>query len=157
MISGQTVCTSGSSCANNDCGSSGGTAQCTSGFQQPATEAEFTLLLTGGSNVDSYDITQVNGFSMPMSMSSNQTVSEYTCGTAGATTVQGTLPAANYTSITPPTHMYYWVSNLGSCTSSNTCSTPGQLCGLAFSASSNNFVKACGDFLVSGQQSNLPN
>lgn len=147
VISGQTVCTTGSSCANNDCGSSGGTGQCTSGFQQPATEAEFTLLLTGSGNVDSYDITQVNGFSIPMSMSSNQAVSEYTCGTAGATTAQGSLPAANYTSITPPTHMYYWVSNLGSCTSSNTCSTSGQLCGLTFSASSNNFVKACGDFL----------
>lgn len=147
LISASTKC-SGNSCANNDCGNNGGNSQCTAGFQQPATEAEFTFLLTDAGNLDTYDITQVNGLSIPMSMSSNQTANGYSCGTAGDTSAQsGGLKAANYSNITPPTQMYYWVSNLASCTSSNACTTSGQICGLAYSSSGNKFVKACGDFL----------
>lgn len=66
LISGSTVC-SGSTCANNPCGNAGGTTSCTPGigFEQPATEAEFTLLLQGQGLQDSYDISNVNGVSIP--------------------------------------------------------------------------------------------
>ncbi len=54
------------------------------GFQQPATEAEFTFLLTGSSRVDTYDITNVNGFSMPYPWETNvASPSGYQCGVAG--------------------------------------------------------------------------
>lgn len=146
LISASTQC-SGNSCANNDCGSNGGTSQCTAGFQQPATEAEFTFLNSNPGNLDTYDITQVNGLSIPMSMATTVAASGYSCGTAGDTSAQGNLAAANYSNITPPTQMYYWVSNLGTCTAQNTCTTPGQICGLSFSSTANNYVKACGEFL----------
>lgn len=151
IIAGSTKC-SGTSCANNDCGNNGGTTLCTLGFQQPATEAEFTFLLSGSNRVDTYDITQVNGFSIPMSMSTNQTVGSNpysSCGTAGSTSTQGsspTLAAASYTTMTPPTNMYYWVSSGGeACASGNTCSDSTTICGLAFS--NNVFSRVCGNFL----------
>lgn len=149
LISASTQC-SGTSCANNDCQSNGGTTSCAVGvgFQQPATEAEFTLQLAGAGNVDTYDITNVNGFSMPISMATNQAASGYSCGTAGNHVAAGTLKACNFTNITPPTNMYYWVSNTGTaCTGQNTCSDSTKICGLAFSPSLNNFVKNCGAFL----------
>lgn len=150
LISGSTQCTSGVSCLNNDCSSNGGTASCEAGvgFAQPATEAEFTFKLVGSGTVDSYDISNVNGFSMPISMStSGQSVSDYTCGNAGNNVAVGNLSACTYTA-TPPTNMYYWVPFTGTaCTAQNTCTTGGQICGLAFDPSTNGFTKNCGDFL----------
>jgi len=162
VISGQTKCIANNGCDNNDCVSSGGTKQCTKGFKQPATEAEFTFLLTGATNgavnVDSYDITQVNGFSMPMSMgprtqsefsvpmsmgTSASTETDYRCATAGSITDQGTLKAANYTAISPPTNMYNWVSGYAADCSS--CKN-SEICGLAYDATQG-FEKSCGNFL----------
>lgn len=137
-------------CANNACQNNGGTTSCAPGvgFAQPATQAEFTLLLTGAGNVDSYDITQVNGFSIPISMASNQPASGYTCGTAGNNVAAGGLNACSFSNVSPPTNMYYWVSLTGiPCTPQNTCALSGQICGLAFSPTLNNFTKNCGDFL----------
>jgi hypothetical protein len=148
LISASTQC-SGASCLNNDCQSNGGTTSCTAGvgFQQPATEAEFTLMLTDF-GPDTYDISNVNGFSMPISMATNQTPSEYTCGTAGNNVAAGNLKACNFSSITPPTNMYYWVSNTSTaCSSQNTCSNGGEICGLAFVPTTNSFSKMCGNFL----------
>ncbi len=151
LISASTQCTNGASCLNNDCQSNGGLTSCLPGvgFQQPATEAEFTFKLTGQGNVDSYDISNVNGFSMPISMATNQTASDYQCGTAGNNEASGSLKACSYENITPPTNMYYWVTNTNSsCNSQNTCgSNTNQLCGLAFDPNTNGFVKNCGDFL----------
>jgi hypothetical protein len=150
LISASTACDGSSTCLNNACDNNGGASSCTPGvgFQQPATEAEFTFLLVGGANVDTYDISNVNGFSMPISMATDQPVSNYTCGTAGNNVAVGGLGACNFSSVTPPTNMYYWVSNTGTaCSGSNTCGISGQICGLAFSPSANNFTKNCGDFL----------
>jgi len=149
LIAASTQCTPGTSCLNNDCNRNGGTSSCFPGvgFDQPSTEAEFTLLLTGSGNVDSYDISNVNGFSMPISMATNQTASVYSCGTAGNNVAVTGLGACDFSNVTPPTNMYYWVSNITPCTSSNTCADSGQICGLSFSSTANNFVKACGDFL----------
>lgn len=149
LISGSTQC-SGSSCANNDCQSNGGTTSCAPGvgFQQPATEAEFTFMLAGAGNVDTYDITNVNGFSMPMSMATNQAASDYTCGTPGSANASGNLRACNYSGITPPTQMYYWVNLTNTaCTAQNTCTDNTKICGLAFNPGTNGFVKNCGSFL----------
>ena len=150
LISASTQCTNGSSCLNNDCQSNGGLASCTAGvgFNQPATEAEFTFKLTDQGNVDSYDISNVNGFSMPISMATNQTVSDYSCGTAGNNQASGNLKACNFSNVVPPTNMYYWVSNTNTaCSNQNTCSAGSQICGLAFDPSKNSFTKNCGDFL----------
>ncbi|MFC3909428.1 thaumatin family protein [Legionella dresdenensis] len=149
LISASTQC-NGSSCLNNDCQSNGGTTSCAAGvgFQQPATEAEFTLQLVGAGSVDTYDISNVNGFSMPISMATSQSASNYTCGTAGNNVAAGSLQACNYSNVTPPTNMYYWVSNTGvGCTSQNMCSDATKICGLAFNPNSNSFVKNCGSFL----------
>lgn len=149
LISASTNC-NGTTCQNNSCQNNGGTTSCATGvgFQQPATEAEFTFQLTGSGNVDTYDISNVNGFSMPISMATNQTASDYTCGTAGNNVAAGSLRACNFSNVTPPTNMYYWVTFTNTaCTNQNTCSNGGQICGLAFSNTANNFVKNCGDFL----------
>lgn len=148
LISASTQC-SGTKCQNNDCQNNGGTTSCAAGvgFQQPATEAEFTLMLTGASRVDTYDISNVNGFSMPIAMSTNQSASEYNCGSAGNNVAVGNLKACNFANVTPPTQMYYWVTDNGACTAQNTCSNSGEICGLAFVPTSNSFAKKCGDFL----------
>lgn len=149
LISASTKCNNGK-CANNDCQSNGGQSSCAAGvgFQQPATEAEFTLLNSGSGNVDTYDISNVNGFSMPMSMSTNVVPSSYTCGTAGNNVAVGSLKACNFSNVTPPSQMYYWVSNTGtSCNSKNKCANTGQICGLAFVPHKNTFAKMCGSFL----------
>lgn len=149
LISASTNC-SGTVCQNNGCQNNGGTTSCTAGvgFDQPATEAEFTFQLTGAGNVDTYDISNVNGFSMPISMGTNQSASDYECGTAGNNVAAGSLNACNFSNVTPPTNMYYWVTLTNTaCTSQNTCSDASQICGLAFSSVANNYVKNCGDFL----------
>lgn len=149
LISASTQC-SGTSCLNNDCQSNGGSASCAVGvgFAQPATEAEFTFMLTGSGNVDTYDISNVNGFSMPISMGTNQSPSDYNCGTAGNNLAAGSLKACQFSQVTPPTNMYYWVTDSGTgCTSQNTCSASTEICGLAFDKVANNFTKTCGNFL----------
>ncbi len=149
LISASTNC-SGTTCQNNSCQNSGGTTSCPAGvgFDQPATVAEFTFKLTEALTVDSYDVSNVNGFSMPISMSTNRTALDYTCGNAGNPLPAGNLKACQFKNITPPSNMYYWVSNTGtSCNSQNTCTNSEQICGLAFDASQNNFSKQCGSFL----------
>jgi len=151
LISASTAC-SGATCLNNSCQNNGGQTSCAAGvgFDQPATEAEFTLLLSGVGNVDSYDISNVNGFSMPISMASNQphSNSNYTCGTAGNHLADAPLKACNFSQVTLPTNMYYWVQNTGTaCLNNNTCSISTDICGLAFNKSTNNFTKNCGKFL----------
>jgi hypothetical protein len=146
LISASTKC-NGETCENNPCGNNGGTTSCQAGvgFDQPATEAEFALLLQGQGNVDSYDISNVNGFSLPISMRSNQTANEFTCGNAGNPSAVDTLGACNYSNVSPPSYIYYWVSQTGTaCSTQNTCSIPGQICGLYKSGA--NFIKNCGEF-----------
>ncbi len=150
LIAAANQCTEGDTCLNNDCQSNGGTTSCTAGvgFKQPSTEAEFTFLLTGPSRVDSYDISNVNGFSIPMSMATSVSASGYSCGTAGSIVASGGLNACNYQQMSPPTNMYYWVTNTNTaCNSGNTCSDNSQICGLSFSTTANKFVRNCGDFL----------
>lgn len=151
LISASTQC-SGSTCGNNACGNQGGASSCAPGvgFDQPATEAEFTLKTTG-SNVDSYDISNVNGFSIPISMSTNQTATDYSCGNAGSYTANGHLSACKFNnpSVTLPDgfeSVFYWVTNTGGSSCPASCPS-GQLCGTYFNASSNSFQQNCGDFL----------
>lgn len=146
LISASTKC-SGSTCTNNPCGNQGGSTSCEAGvgFDQPATEAEFALLLQGQGNVDSYDISNVNGFSLPISMKSNQAASGFTCGNPGNEVAEGSLGACNYSNVVPPSYIYYWVTQTGTaCTAQNTCSNPNQICGLYKNGST--FIKNCGDF-----------
>lgn len=149
LISASTQC-SGSTCENNGCQNNGGQSACQPGvgFDQPATLAEFTFKLTGSGNVDSYDISNVNGFSMPISMGTNQTSSAYQCGIAGNHQDAAPLKACHFDNIAPPTNMYYWVSHTNTaCLNNNSCSDQTQICGLAFDKTANNFVKNCGNFL----------
>lgn len=156
LISASTQCSNGT-CQNNPCGNSGGSTSCPpgTGFNQPATEAEFTFLLNGSGNLDVYDISNVNGFSMPISMSTNKatTYGGYSCGTAGDTATQAygspgvNLGASNYSSVTPPTPMYYWVTTSShTCTTQSDCSSySGTTCGLSYDGTS--FASSCGDYL----------
>lgn len=146
LISGSTVC-SGSTCANNPCGNVGGTTSCSPGigFDQPATEAEFALLLQGQGLKDSYDISNVNGVSIPMSMAATPAGTGFDCGIAGNPVSSGDLGSCAYQNVTPPSYVYYWVTNTGTaCTSENTCTNSNYRCGLYKSGSS--FIKNCGEF-----------
>jgi Thaumatin family len=146
LISGSTNC-HGATCENNPCGNVGGTTSCPpgSGFDQPATEAEFTLLLQGQGLQDSYDISNVNGVSIPMSMVASPAGSDFNCGNAGNPNASGSLGGCAYNNVTPPSYIYNWVTNTGTaCTAQNTCTNPNYLCGYYKNGSS--FIKNCGAF-----------
>ncbi len=146
LISGSTNC-SGGVCQNNPCGNAGGATSCSPGigFDQPATEAEFTFLLQGQGLQDSYDISNVNGVSMPISMAASPAGTDFNCGNAGNPSTSGTLGACAYQNVTPPSYVYYWVTNTGTaCTAQNTCSDSNLRCGFYKNGSS--FIKNCGEF-----------
>ncbi len=62
VIAGRTNC-SDSGCVTADCG--GGKGACVHGFQQPATQAEFTV---NNGGTDFYDVEVINGVNLPVSI-----------------------------------------------------------------------------------------
>lgn len=142
-IAGRTGCTAGG-CETADC--NGGTGACPvgTGFNQPATQLEMTL----EPSQDSYDLTGINGFNVPMSMAPTNatpsTTNPYTCGSPGITTDQTasgqTIGGCGW-AFTPPTGAgynatnYVWVKNNSGatqCTAHTTCDQAhGEACGLS--------------------------
>lgn len=155
---------SGSNCLQAGCGNSGGTTPCAAGtgFQQPATQAEFTLQPSG----DSYDVEVINGFHIPISMQAFYTTNvpatpdNYTCGTPGNQTAGNGFGGCNWSNAPVsgngfPGTGYYWVDGVNgvgsACTPDvTTCSTMGQVCGLA-TETTNDIISItgffCGNFL----------
>lgn len=142
--SASTVCDGISSCLQADCQNNGGTTSCAVGvgFNQPATQAEFTL---GANKTDSYDVEVINGFHIPIKMSPNAVVPNgYSCGSPGQLAASPDFSACNWSTSTPPTptSSYYWVSTT---TSGGTCPNscgPDDVCGLDI-----NIDQHCGKFL----------
>lgn len=155
-ISASTGCTGGT-CTYATCGNSGGNASCAvgTGFSQPATQAEITMLVFGA---DNYDIEVINGFHLPISMqpayyiSSNgatiidAVADDFECGTPGSSSAGNGFGACNWApvggsiNLPTPTAYYYWVGG-GSGNNCNSCQA-GELCGL-----NNSFNEVCGQFL----------
>src|SRR5215470_4907000 len=163
---GRTGCT-GAGCASGDCG--GGTGACPSGkgFQAPVSTAEFTLLNkipvvysntpNGNTDADTYDVTVINGVSVPVSMAPTNGAwggasSPYTCGTPGSAAAQSPLGACSW-SFKPPSNDYVWVSlttNPIACTNDSDCKTSPEVCGNSFNpgaAAGSQISKTCGAFL----------
>lgn len=112
----------GENCQEAQCGN-GGTGNCAIGigFNQPATQAEITMLVN---SVDSYDAEVINGFHIPVSMqpyaylSSTtpaddiaSTPSNYFCGTSGSYPAGNGFSSCNWdlaTVPTTPSSAYYY-------------------------------------------------
>lgn len=140
--------TSGS-CVQATCSNQGG-ASCApgKGFSQPATQAEFTMLLNGA---DSYDVETINGFHIPISITPVYSVSpsvaavsnNYTCNVAAANPAASGFGVCDWSIASPPSSYYNWVTsnNNAGCNSCPSLSTT-QVCGLDSS-----FNYGCGKFL----------
>lgn len=149
-FSASTLC-SGSSCGQAACGNHGGTTSCAPGvgFNQPATQAEITMLTVESSGTDTYDVEVINGFHIPIKMTPNQTANNYSCGVPGNEVAANNFGACDWTNANPlnsnssPVNKYFWVTSTGTaCLSGNTCATSGEKCGLDIDLN-----PVCGDFL----------
>ncbi|MCW5590257.1 MAG: hypothetical protein KIT27_11425 [Legionellales bacterium] len=165
-IAARTHCVNGV-CETADCGAStpGTNSGCElgKGFQQPVTAAEFTLLgesnsqstVSGNVAQDTYDVTIINGFNVPVKMAPTDTTlwggasAPYTCGNPGDNTAQSPLGACNWT-FTPPSNDYVWVrydAGAANCLPGGGCAAGGEECGLSYNpagASGAKFAKKCG-------------
>ena len=148
-VAGRTNC-AGGVCETADCGT--GTAGCNagSGFQQPATQAEFTLLTTSS---DYYDVEIINGFNIPIQMSpssagSTPSANPYVCGSPGASNPSSSLLGSCSWAFNPPTNDYRWVKKGGkSCSVDSDCQSP-TVCGLSSNPGHNPpLLKTCGALL----------
>jgi|GEM_PF-1557878 len=149
-FSASTLC-SGSSCGQAACGNHGGTTSCAPGvgFNQPATQAEITMLTVESAGTDTYDVEVINGFHIPIKMTPNQTETNYSCGVPGNQVAANNFGACDWGNANPlnsnssPVNKYFWVTSTGTaCLSGNTCTTSGQKCGLDIDLN-----PVCGDFL----------
>jgi hypothetical protein len=158
-ITGRLRCAQGA-CAIANCPSDGspgpdGIAGCSlaTGFQQPSTEAEFTLVK--GSS-DFYDVEVINGVSIPIQVSPvgpfNPTLDNpknptdpFFCGSPGAVTPSASSLGACSWSFTPPFNDYVQVSaGGGNCSTDSDCANP-KICGISFNpGNANLFQKSCG-------------
>jgi hypothetical protein len=149
-VAGRTNCTNGS-CQSADCGNAAGGCKASQGFNQPATQAEFTLSSNGN---DFYDVEIINGVNIPIQMSPNlssksrkklNAAAPYTCGSPGAAQPSSPLLGACTWQFTPPSNDYRWVQNGGNACSVDTdCSSPS-VCGLSFNPGNNPLLKkTCG-------------
>lgn len=137
------------SCIQTSCSNQGG-ASCAPGmgFIQPATQAEFTLLLNG---VDSYDVETINGFHIPISITPVYSVTpsvaavpdNYTCNVAAGNPAASGFGVCDWSTASPPSTYYNMVTsnNNAGCASCPSSSTT-QICGLDTS-----FNYGCGQFL----------
>jgi hypothetical protein len=153
-ISASTVCPVGgaSPCGQQYCGNATENTPCQPGvgFNQPATQAEFTLNAT---TQDTYDVEVINGFHIPISMKPyiyidpsnpgndiSAIPNNYTCGTPGKFVSDNHFGACDWhTAVTPNPNFYRWVTATG-----HSCSPcgGGEACGL-----DSNLNQVCGDFL----------
>ncbi len=156
VISASLNC-SGGTCQQAACSNPNGSSCAPGiGFNQPATQAEFTMLLNGA---DTYDVETINGFHIPISITPYFSVSPsipaptpttaaagYTCGIPGnQTTLTGITGGCDWTGASPPSkNLYTWITTAtGSCTSNSNCTTsPNLVCGM-----DSNFNQGCGQFL----------
>ncbi|HET6344585.1 MAG TPA: thaumatin family protein [Myxococcota bacterium] len=143
-------------CAVADCGNDGrGGCAPSRGFEQPATQAEFTLQSRAA---DFYDVEVINGVSVPVSMApvlparAWQTLSDdapYFCGTPGAPTPTSKRLGGCAWKFEPPSIEYRWVTpGGGACWRDADCRSGG-VCGLSFNAgdAAGAFKKTCGTLL----------
>ncbi len=159
-MAGRTVCT-GAGCQTADCGGGTGACPAGSGFNQPATLAEFTLQR---STVDNYDISILNGTNVGIqttpttnfSFANGFSPSEYNCGSPGKVVQTNGLGGCSWifdptASPTPaPAYRYRYVtatSNAG-CNDSTVC-PGGTVCGLFYdrSGSPTTLNSYCGTLL----------
>lgn len=147
-ISAMTGCTNGTNCTQAVCGNNGvGNCAVGKGFNQPATQAEITMLTN---SADNYDMEVINGFHIPISMQpyyyidqvdpNNDiaaTASNYSCGTpgnyftgGGTTNGFGACDWAGVSVPTAPSASYYYFVGGGSGNNCSGCLT-GELCGLS--------------------------
>ena len=163
-ISASTGCNGSTSCLQASCDNAGGSTPCApgQGFQQPATQAEFTL---NASSSDSYDVEVINGYHIPISVQPfyytgiPAIADNYTCGSPGAYTAQNNFGACNWDGVVLPTPVggtgkssgYYWVDSDGqSCDISSSaaqCTNSQHVCGIAINRDKNTFLPVCGSFL----------
>ena len=156
VISASLNC-SGGTCGQAACSNPNGVS-CAAGvgFNQPATQAEFTLLLNGA---DTYDVETINGFHLPISITPIYSITPaipaptpstaadgYNCGIPGNNaTLPGITGGCDWTAAAPPSKaLYTWITAAtGSCTTNTNCtSSPNLVCGMDSS-----FNLGCGQFL----------
>lgn len=153
-----TNCATGT-CDTGDCQSGGGNNNCPvgTGFAQPATLGEMTLLRN---SVDSYDVSVINGLNVGVEVTPTTTGTfaagsnpPYNCqspGNPAAVPALG-LGACTWTGFTQPSTSYVYVKPPASptvCTTDAQCTvSPNTRCGLTFNASTNTISKVCGQFL----------
>lgn len=169
-FAGRTGCTfTGNviSCNTGDCGDDGtGKGGCAlgTGFTAPVTQVEPTFLVK---SPDSYDVTIINGFNVPMSFTPDVQVgssSPYDCGSPGSNTATnytnvlystaspsptGTLGACSWSFTPPNSNLYYqWVSASpgGPCTKNSDCGS--NACGMTTAnVTGNTAALTCGKLL----------
>ncbi|KTD68185.1 thaumatin domain-containing protein [Legionella steelei] len=148
-IAGRTQCANGA-CQTADCGSGVNGCKEGVGFQQPATQAEFTFLKNGP---DYYDVEIINGFNLPVSMtpkntSSNTNTAPYTCGSPGAATQTNSLLGACSWTFNPPSNDYRWVAAGGGICNVDSDCPSSSTCGISFNPGKNPLLKkSCGTLL----------
>lgn len=131
----RTNCASGI-CETGDCAGGQGPCPLGKGFQDPVTIAEFTL---NKSNSDFYDISLVNGMSIPVAMSplrtheaqtANLHVSPYDCGAPGATTPITALGKCTWNMVVPSNDFKRVLKGGSFCTTNQDCQAPN-VCGIS--------------------------
>ncbi|KTC77988.1 thaumatin family protein [Legionella brunensis] len=171
-VAGRTNCTS-TGCDTGDCNggaASGHNGACkvATGFNAPVSTAEFTLLgalplvysntAQGNTDVDTYDVTVINGVTTPISMKPANGVwggraKPYRCGVPGASTNTQSSAACEWSSFNPPnSKAYLWVKFQSSAIENeclNTNCTQGKSCGASFNPGSGGKVvkNVCGQAL----------
>jgi hypothetical protein len=145
-VAGRTNCTSGT-CQSGDCGTGGNSCNAGQGFIPPATQAEFSF---STSNVDFYDVEVINGFNVPIKISTNLTIAPdtahpYICGSPGAVKPSSPLLGGCSWQFAPPSNDYRWVQNGGNaCSLDSDCAAP-TVCGLSFNPGNTQLLKkTCG-------------
>ncbi|CDW89125.1 UNKNOWN [Stylonychia lemnae] len=144
IMGGRSNC-SPSGCETSDCGNGDGACKAGQGFQQPATQAEMTLVKTG---VDFYDVEVINGIHLPVSFGPTNVAgqSAYKCGTPGAKHPNTNVGSCSW-DLQPPSNDYNWVTAGGNhCNADSDCQ--GTKCGLSFNPGHADLIqKTCGNHL----------
>ncbi len=141
-VAGRTGCGNGP-CETAACSDDALACNPSRGFNQPATQAEFTF---NSDFSDFYDVEVINGISIPVSMSpTNGASNSYNCGSPGAIVPSSSQGACSW-NFTPPLNDYVWVQNGGiSCSTDETCTKPNEQCGLSFNPGHQHLMqKTCG-------------
>lgn len=143
-ISAMTGCTNGTNCTQAVCGNNGvGNCAIGVGFNQPATQAEITMLTNAA---DTYDVEVINGYHIPISMEPFYYIdpsnaandiqvnpNNYNCGTPGNFTATNGFGGCNWQLAavpTTPSTSYYYLVGGGSGHPCSSCEA-GEICGLS--------------------------